>query len=255
MSIFDHYARYYDLLYAEKDYPAEARYIESIMDRYGSGSGLVLELGCGTGRHAICLAERGYDIHGIDLSERMIDKARSRIKGLPVDITMRVAFEHGDIRTYRMGHSVNAVISLFHVMSYQLTNDDLRAAFNTASIHLKPGGLFIFDCWYGPAVLTDQPHDREKYLEDPEVLVKRHAHPVMYPNENRVDVHYRITITEKATNRVKSFDEVHAMRYLFLPEIDVLMSEHGMSMVACEAWMTGVVPGFDTWNVCIVGRR
>jgi hypothetical protein len=48
---------------------------------------------------------------------------------------------------------------------------------------------------------------------------------------------------------------VHAMRYLFLPEIDILMSEHDMSMVACEAWMTGGTPGFETWNVCIVGRH
>jgi len=255
MSIFDHYARYYDLLYAEKDYSAEARYIDSIMDRYGSGSGSVLELGCGTGRHAICLAERGYDIHGIDLSERMIDKAKSRITTFPVYTKRRIVFEHGDIRTFKLGRRLDAVISLFHVMSYQLTNDDLRAAFNTARVHLKPGGLFIFDCWYGPAVLTDQPHDREKYLEDPDILVKRDAHPVMHPNENRVDVHYRITITEKATSQVKSFEEVHAMRYLFLPEIDILMSEHHMNMVACEAWMTGESPGFGTWNVCIVGRR
>jgi SAM-dependent methyltransferase len=255
MSIFDHYARYYDLLYAEKDYSAEARYINTIMDRYGIGSGSVLELGCGTGRHAICLAERGYDIHGIDLSERMIDQAKSCITTLPVDTKMRIVFEHGDIRTFKLGRRLDAVISLFHVMSYQLTNDDLRAAFNTASIHLKPGGLFIFDCWYGPAVLTDQPHDREKCLEGPDILVKRDAHPVMYPNENRVDVHYRITITEKATSQVKSFEEVHTMRYLFLPEIDILMSEHGMNMVACEAWMTGESPGFGTWNVCIVGCR
>jgi hypothetical protein len=57
------------------------------------------------------------------------------------------------------------VFSLFHVMSYQTSNKDLQDAFETAKINLKPGEIFIFDCWYGSSVLTDRPVGRVNALK------------------------------------------------------------------------------------------
>src|ERR1051325_10396521 len=78
----------------------------------------------------------------------------------------RVRFVKGDARNVRLGRRFGAVISLFHVMSYQTTNEDLSASFITAREHLERGGIFLFDCWYGPGVLTDRPSVTVKHLSD-----------------------------------------------------------------------------------------
>jgi len=192
MMVFGNYARYYDLLYRDKDYEAEANYIHDLIQRHAPKSNSILELGCGTGRHAALLAQKGYAIHGVDMSESMLAEAEQRRTQLAQEVSERLSFSLGDIRKVRVERTFDVVASLFHVISYQTTNEDLAAAFATARAHLKPGGLFVFDCWYGPAVLTDRPEVRAKKLEDEKIQVTRIAVPEIYPNENRVDVNYQL---------------------------------------------------------------
>ena len=104
-------------------------------------------MGCGTGNHAICLYDKGYQIAGIDNSAANIKKALSKVTSLDQK-KPDLVFKKADIRNARLNRSFDIVISLFHVMSYQTTNDDLKAAFQTAKRHLNKGGIFIFDCWY-----------------------------------------------------------------------------------------------------------
>jgi len=139
-------------------------------------------------------------------------------------------------------------------MSYQTANDDLRAAFATARQHLNPGGLFLFDCWYGPAVLTDRPAVRVKRVEDDEIAVTRLVEPAMFANDNLVETHYQVLVRDKATGAVEELYETHRMRYLFRPELEFLLGEAGMKIEAAAEWMTGRQPGFDTWGVCFVVR-
>ena len=74
------------------------------------------------------------------------------------------------------------MIALFHVLSYQTSNADAQAMFETAATHIETGGIFLFDCWYGPAVLTDRPETRVKRAEDDTVEIIRIAESVMFPN-------------------------------------------------------------------------
>ena len=166
MSVFNHYARYYDLLYKNKNYAAEADYIHQLIQTYKPSSQSILELGCGTGLHAALLAEKKYLVHGIDQSADMIEKALIRKA-----TSSKLSFAQADVRDYRSDEKYDVVISIFHVMSYQTTNKDLLAAFKTAQAHLKPEGIFIFDCWYGPAVLTEPPVVRVKRMEDDMISV------------------------------------------------------------------------------------
>ena len=107
---------------------------------------------------------------------------------LPAEEAEHLTFASGDVLTVRTGATYDAVISLFHVISYHTINADLEAAFETAASQLTPGGLFLFDFWYGPAVLTQKPEVRVKHLEDEKIEMIRIAEPEMFPNENRVDV-------------------------------------------------------------------
>ncbi len=251
MTVFGAYSRYYNLLYKDKDYAGESEYVHGLIKKYGPDAKRILDLGCGTGRHDIMLSEKGYDITGVDMSEEMLSVANSQLSSLNLQ-HLSINFKQDDIRTVRLGSTFDVVTSLFHVMSYQTTNDDLAAAFATARAHLRVGGIFIFDCWYGPAVLTDRPTVRVKRLENDEISVTRIAEPVMHPNSNMVDVNYRVFVRDKTTGEVEELQETHRMRYLFRTEIALLLRETAMDVIEASEWMTGRQPGFDTWGVCFV---
>jgi len=252
MTVFGNYSRYYDLLYKDKDYLSEAEYVDRLIKKYAPAAKTILNLGCGTGKHDFLLAEKGYEVAGVDMSEDMLAIANAQLTTL--NLQSAIQFTQGDIRTIRLSRTFDVIISLFHVMSYQPTNADLRAVFATVKAHLNEGGIFIFDCWYGPAVLADRPVIRVKRLEDEAISVVRIAEPVMHPNDNLVDVHYQVLIGDKETRQLDELKETHRMRYLFKPEIETFMSENGLTILENTAWMSEREPGFDTWSICFVGR-
>lgn len=249
MSVFDAYAEYYDLLYAEKEYEEEVEYVQQHIRSCATGAERLLDLGCGTGRHGLAFANRGFEVMGIDQSTRMVEAARARTEG---ERSVEVA--EGDVRSVRLDRTFDVVTALFHVVSYQQTNEDLRRTLDTVRRHLSPDGLFLFDCWYGPTVLTVRPEVRVKRLENDEVRVTRIAEPEMHPNGNLVDVNYTIFVEDKAQNRIKELEETHTMRYLFAPEIESLLGEYGLSIQSYEEWRTGEEAGFNTWSVMFVAQ-
>lgn len=255
MSVFGNYARYYDLLYHDKDYVGEAQFIQRLMRSHAPHARDILELGCGTGHHAVLLAKEGYQLHGVDLSSEMLQQANDRRLQLPPELSAKLQFSQGDLRNVRLDRTFDVVISLFHVISYQTTNADLQAAFATAKQHLNPGGIFIFDVWYGPAVLTDRPTVRVKRLEDEALAVTRIAEPVIYPNDNLVDVNYHIFIRDKSENTVKELRESHRMRYSFKPELELLLAQVDFQVVDCREWLSDREIGFDTWGVYFIAVR
>jgi len=137
-------------------------------------------------------------------------------------------------------------------MSYQITNSDLIAAFSTAKAHLGKNGLFIFDCWYGPAVLTDRPKVRLKQIENENLIIYRFAEPEIFPNEIIVHVHYLVITNDKSNNQMYKFKETHQMRYLFKPEIEYMLNQTGFDLLYCKEWMTTNDTDDSTWNACFI---
>ena len=250
--VFDAYAAYYDLLYQDKNYHKEAKYILRLLEENGISSGKILELGSGTGKHAEEFAKMGFVVHGIDLSPEMVQEANHRNNN---NLEGQLFFEVGDVRNFEAGKKFDAVISLFHVISYQIKNEDIQEMFKTAAKHLKPNGVFIFDFWYGPGVLTEPPAVRQKRLENKDIEVLRIAEPVMYPNENVVDVNYCIHIKQKESGKVSELNETHKMRYLFIPEI-LQFSSKWFTLKTNFAWMKDSTPDFTDWlSVCILIKK
>lgn len=254
MTVFGNYSRYYDLLYRDKDYIGEAQFIHWLIQNHAPHAQSILELGCGTGNHAMLLAKEGYSIHGIDLSEEMLQQARDRLSNLPPDLASHLTFSSGDIRQVRLNQKFDVILSLFHVISYQTTNEDLQSAIATVKEHLKPGGIFIFDCWYGPAVLSESPAVRVKRLENEEIQITRIAEPLIYPNDNLVDVNYQVFIRDKNSGAFDEIQETHRMRYLFQPEINLLLNNLGFTVVNFKEWITGNTPSFKTWGIYFVAQ-
>lgn len=256
MSTFDFYAAYYDLLYRDKAYDREVAYVADLIPGGWAAGTRVLELGCGTGGHALELARHDCAVHGIDISDRMVEIARARAAALPDGERKKLRFDCADMREFRAGagEHFDVVLSLFHVMSYAATNSDQRAAFDCARAHLRAGGLFVFDFWYGPAVLSDRPRHARKQVEDDCISVSRTTVPVMLVNENCVDVCFDVRVTARDGTGEHSFSERHRMRYLFLPEIEQALNTAGFDLVSSQSWMTRQSLDDRTWYGCVVAR-
>jgi len=246
-SIFNEYGRFYDLLYSDKNYAGEVAYVLDLLDRFGLKKGHLLEFGSGTGKHGRLLATHGYTVHGIERSAAMVSQADLATSGF--------SCAQGDICDLTLGRKFDAVLALFHVISYQVTNGQLLAVFKNAAAHLNHKGLFIFDFWYTPAVHSLKPSIRVKRIADDEVEITRIAEPSIRENENRVDIHYTIYARNKKNDSIQIFHETHAMRHFTLPEIDLLAQMSGFLRINAEEFLSKAAPGLTTWGVSVTLQR
>ena len=255
MKVFDAYAAYYDLIYRDKDYAGEAEYVMKLIRKFKPDAKTILDLGCGTGKHDLCFAGENFEVTGVELSENMTIAANKCLQSDTV-ANLKLKFIKGDIRSIRLAEKFDAITSLFHVLNYQTTNEDLRATLRTIKDHLKDDGKFICDFWYGPAVLNDRPEERIKKIKNNEYELERLAIPEMLVNENIVNVHYKIFVREFKSGEAKEINETHRMRYFFLPEIELLLSELDMKTEHFEEWMTGNVLSDKSWfALAVIGNK
>jgi len=253
--VFATYARYYDLLYADKDYAAEANYVIERLQGNRPGLRKLVEFGSGTGRHGRLLARAGFDVTGLERSAHMLAQAHAvASREGPVSPGAFRSVE-GDVRLSIVPGVFEAVVALFHVVSYQAANDDVLAMFRNAARHLAPSGLFLFDVWYGPAVLTLRPETRVKRIANDEMRVTRIAEPQLLAETNCVEVKFEVFIEDLTTGQIKRVQERHLMRYFTTPEIAWLAELTGFQVVEAEEWLTRKAPSTSTWGVCYLLRR
>jgi SAM-dependent methyltransferase len=247
--VFNYYAQYYNLLYRDKNYKAESDYIHSLIKKFAIKPSLsLLDIGCGTGTHAQYITSLGYKVTGIDRSTDMVKQAIS--KNIP-----NASFKVSDATSFALNQKFDVVTSLFHVLSYQTNNTDVVSMVENASAHLNENGLFVFDFWYGPAVLIERPSVKIKRLEDDTIKVTRIAEPHLHINENIVDVNFELIIEDKKSNQTYTIREVHPMRFFFKPEIELLLERANLRMLYFNEWLTGGVPSENTWGVCCVALK
>jgi SAM-dependent methyltransferase len=247
----DLYSQYYDLLYSDKDYIGEVEYVDSLIKANSNNAKSLLDMGCGTGKHAEFFCDKGYKVHGIDLSEDMLKIAETRRIGKED----KLSFSHSNISELKLDKKFDVVVSLFHVMSYQNSNEELIKAFEVAKNHLNDDGIFIFDFWYGPAVLTDKPVTRIKRLENESIKVTRLAEPVLHAGKNIVDVNYDVFIEDKVSKEVVEKKELHKMRYFFDTELEMVCEKVRLRAVNKFEWMSNKNPDFNSWNVVWVAKK
>jgi SAM-dependent methyltransferase len=253
-SVFQRYSQYYDLLYRDKDYQAEVEYVARTLRSVAPEVRHLLEFGSGTGRHGRLLAERGFSVFGIERSAAMVTEARRQA---PCRSGASGGFDcrQGDIKTVDLSDVFDAVISLFHVVSYQTCNADLVATFTNAARHLNEGGIFFFDVWHGPAVLWERPSVRVKRIEDEHSRLTRIAEPELDTNAGVVTVSYTIFAESKRDASLTTFAENHRMRYLFPSEIQLLAQQTGFNVLHTEEFLTGEAPSQSSWGVAYLLQK
>ncbi|WP_266169821.1 class I SAM-dependent DNA methyltransferase [Dyella subtropica] len=252
MSIFGNLARFYDTVYADKDYAAEATYVIKLLDMHSHDCKHLLELGSGTGRHAIELARASRHVVGIDASHDMVTLANERLSRHHLE---GVSFLTADATRYRGALLFDAVIACFHVLNYMATPRALIDAFSTAAAHLPKGGLFLFDSWHGPAVRASGPDTRVRDLRAESMDIVRIAQPKHDPEHQTVDVRYRFFTRQPPTTEWHLIEETHHLRYLFRNDVIDACEKTGFELILDEEWLSGKPLNEATWNACYLARR
>lgn len=249
------YADQYDIFYHDKDYEAECDLIEEVFRRYTDNPvKSILDLGCGTGNHAIPFAKRGYQVTGVDCSPEMITQAKAKLESQPSPLQIQPQFLEGDVRSFEMNRQYDAVIMMFAVLGYQLTNDDVSNTFRTVRRHLKKEGVFIFDIWYGPAVLAIRPGDKIREIPTTDGKVIRVASSELDVRHHLCEVNYRLKQTV-GDSIVSNSNETHRMRYFFPMEIEMMLTCNEMKLENLTAFPDLEKPADETtWNVLGIGR-
>jgi ubiquinone/menaquinone biosynthesis C-methylase UbiE len=135
--LYKKFAGYYDKIYEKLDHKKESEFIKWVVNKYGgSESNLLLDIACGTGRHAYFLKD-DFGILGVDINEEMLKIAREKVPD--------VEFITGDMKKLDLGRKFDVLICMFSAMNYNVTFEELKLTLTNFYGHLNKGGILIFD--------------------------------------------------------------------------------------------------------------
>jgi SAM-dependent methyltransferase len=251
LTAFEQYAPWYDLLYQDKDYGSETSFVDGQLRCHGTKSGALLDLGCGTGVHAMEFARAGWTVTGIDLSPDMVRRAEARCS----TNAGQVRFRQGDICEVGPERDFDAAVSLFHVASYQTSRARLQSMLANANAALKPGGILLFDYWYGGAVLAQRVETRVKVVERTPLRVTRIAQSDHNEADATVQVNYTLFCEDTARSAIHRIDETHHLRYWFPFEIEAMLAATGFEPIGHYAWLSTEPPNSQNWAAYSVARK
>jgi SAM-dependent methyltransferase len=158
-------ARFYDAIYAFKDYAGEAERIDREIQARKPGAGTLLDVACGTGAHLAHLAGR-YAAEGVDLSEDQLEIARSRLPGVPLHVADMVELD--------LGRCFDAIVCLFSAIGYVGTVERLNRAIAAMARHLERGGVLIVEPWLRPDVWQEG-HLSSLFVDEDDIKIARLA--------------------------------------------------------------------------------
>ncbi len=227
MEAYEALARAYDQLITPQEREQWLRDVPQRLAEAGVTPPMrVLDLACGTGQLALCLAQAGYRVMGVDLSPQMLDQAAKNAQRQGVFLPL----VQQDMRRLDLHHEVEAVLCVCDGLNYMTTPEDLRQALGSVCRVLRPGGLFLFDVSTREKL---QAMDGEFYGEEEE--------NVAYLWENRFD-----QASQCLTMDITFFFQVDAARDLFRRQRE-LHVQRGHSREELEAALTAA--GFAVQTV------
>ena len=253
MKTFKNYSKYYDFLYGDKDYQKEFGFVYRCIKKFKKNGNQLLSLGCGTANYEIFFAKEGFDVTGIDISEDMLEIAK--VKVTKAGLKDKIILIKSDVRNIKLNTRFDIVVELFNVLGYQNLNEDLDKNLKEVSRLLKKGGLFLFDCWYMPAVLKDGPVDKVKEVKTENGRIIRKTHSSIFPTEDIVEVNFEVTEFKNKKTIGKAL-ETHKIRYFSIPELTYFLSQNSMQIVKILNFMDekGEVRD-DKWNIFVIAKK
>ena len=246
MEAYTEFATVYDTFMDNVPYEAWEKYLVDILKAEGINDGLLLELGCGTGRMTRLLAAEGYDMIGVDNSEEMLSVAR--------EYTMEnteILYLLQDMREFELYGTIRAVVSVCDSMNYIMSEEDLRQVFSLVNNYLDPGGIFIFD--------MNTRYKYEELLGDNSFCETREDSSFIWENyfdEGEMVNEYDLTIFARTNGEYyQKFFETHYQKAYELETVKELIQKSGMEFVAAYDAFTREPVRANSERIYIIARE
>lgn len=206
----------------------------------GAAGRPILELGCGTGRVLLPLARRGYEVTGIDLSERMLDVCRAKLQGEPPAVRERVRLLPADMTSFELEARYGAVTVPFASFQHLVSVEQQLACLERCRTHLLPDGVLVLDL-PNPApaprsAVQEQPDAGVTPVEVVEWTEGRRIRWWATVTESRptlqryaFEVTYEVVEADGVARQLK---ETLLLRYVFRYELEHLLVRAGLRTVA-----------------------
>jgi 2-polyprenyl-3-methyl-5-hydroxy-6-metoxy-1,4-benzoquinol methylase len=246
------YASFYDLLYHDKDYAQESRYIISVLNNHHKTKiQNILDIACGTGSHAFNLAKNKLTVVASDFSKDMIAVAKKK----KVTESNPQYLSKNMVRLGQVGN-FDAVICMFAALNYLTTYNDLELVLRNVAKNLKKDGLFMCDIWNGLAILTQKPSTRIKYVTNPDIVLVRSSESTVNPVSHICNVEFKLTVFKKGSDMPKTYQERHRLRFFFPEEIRYVFLKNHFEIIDMHPFLKPKKKITENdWNVTVVAKK
>ncbi len=223
MEAYTAFAKVYDEFMDNVPYDEWCQYILKLLKDNGIDKGILLDLGCGTGKLTKRLSDSGFDMIGIDNSSDMLAIAREENSGENNSILYLLQ----DMREFELYGTVNGVISICDCMNYITEPGELLQVFRLVNNYLEKDGIFIFD--------LNTEYKYEQVIGDSIIADNRERESFIWENtyysEEKIN-EYEVTLfIEQENGLYKKQVETHYQRAYDLEEIKELLAKAGMEFV------------------------
>lgn len=235
------FAQYYDVLYMDKNYAQECDFIERQIRQFGPRNAkTVLDVGCGTGVHAIEMARRGYTVTGVEPSPHMIEKAHEK------NVGGKVTFMNGYVHD-SPEQPYDVVMAVFNVVNCLEDREQMLSLFKAIRARMREESLFIFDCWNGLAALRERPETRFKKVSHHPYEIWRVAIPELDADQQVCELCYHILVLEE-DRKIDEFESVHRIKFYTPEQIREMLADSKLHVVATNSfWDATRDAGEDAW--------
>ena len=271
MDAYTSFAKVYDLFMDNVTYDKWCNWICDYLRKEKVEDGLILDLGCGTGKLTRLMAKEGYDMIGIDMSYEMLDSAReqemlAQMEAMDqmdgrdamqeeyenyLDKGREILYLQQDMREFELYGTVRAIYSSCDCINYLMEEEDVEAVFRLANNYLDPEGLFIFD--------VNTPYKYEKLLGDNTFAEDREESSFIWNNfydkEEGVNQYDLSIFVREEDGRFQRFRETHYQRSYSLETLKILIERSGMEFVAAFDAYSYEPVREDSEKITIVARE
>ena len=247
------HAELYDIFYSDKEYSTEIVFVHQCLKKYSiNPTKKILELACGTGLHAFELEKMGYNIVATDYSEDMLKCAQKKAK----KISSSINFQVQDMRSLDIPERpFDAVICLFDSIGYVITNDALKQVLHNVHLHLREGGLFIFEFWHAAAMLKYYDPLRVRKWKTNDGEITRISETTLDVVRQVGRVKYSILELKNSGTFLK-IEEIQENRYFLIQEMNLWLTQNNFEPLNYFAGFNNDEKiSADTWHIVAVARR